>query len=225
MIPPDRERLEELAEEIWSLTEAGENSHARVANGSKIQDPGSVLASMESAGLAVRRGDRVELTAAGAEIASTIVRRHRLAEMLFTQVMALKEEVAESTACEMEHILSPEVTESVCTFLGHPPHCPHGKPIPKGRCCELFRRAVSPLVAPLLDMRLGESARIVFITPRAIGSLDRIATLGVIPGASVRLKQKSPAVVLEVGQTTIALDRGIARDVYVRRPSEEGSPH
>ena len=38
----------------------------------------------------------------------------------------------EATACEFEHVLSPAVEESVCTFLGHPPVCPHGKPIPPG---------------------------------------------------------------------------------------------
>jgi len=223
MISLERESVEELAEEIWSLTEAGDNRYERLTGGSKVAGPADVLAMMERQGLALRRGDRVELTAAGEEIARAVVRRHRLAEMLFSQVMALREDVVESTACEMEHILSPEVTDSVCTFLGHPPHCPHGKAIPRGSCCEVFRREVAPLVMPLLDLSPGETGRIVFITPRALGSLDRIATLGVVPGAMVRLRQRRPSVVLEVGRTTIALDRRIAADVYVRRPSEDDS--
>jgi len=37
----------------------------------------------------------------------------------------------------MEHIIDPEVTASICSFLGHPRKCPHGKPIPSGNCCEL----------------------------------------------------------------------------------------
>jgi Mn-dependent DtxR family transcriptional regulator len=43
-------------------------------------------------------------------------------------------EVAEE-ACKFEHILSPEATERICTFLGHPRTCPHGSPIPAGECC------------------------------------------------------------------------------------------
>jgi DtxR family Mn-dependent transcriptional regulator len=213
-----------MAEEIWSLSEAGENTRVRVVGGSKVAGAEAVLAGMVERGLAAVEEDRVILTAPGAEIARAVVRRHRLAEMLFSQVMAVKDDLANSTACEVEHILTAEVTDVVCTFLGHPPHCPHGKPIPRGGCCEVFRREVSPLVAPLLDLRPGEPARIVFITPRALGSLDRIATLGVVPGAEVRLRQKRPSVVLEVGATTLALDRGIAEEIYVRRPSEEGTP-
>jgi DtxR family Mn-dependent transcriptional regulator len=217
MIAPERERIEELAEEIWALTESGENTFARLVGGSKIEDPSSVFEEMVREGLALRRGESVALSASGEEIARAVVRRHRLAEMLFTQVLALREAETEAAACEMEHILSAEVTDSVCTFLGHPPHCPHGKAIPRGRCCEILLREMSPLVSRLLDLAVGDSARIVFITPQSRRSLDRIATLGVVPGAPVRLKQKSPALVLEVGQTLIALDREVGAEIFVRR--------
>ena len=42
----------------------------------------------------------------------------------------------ETNACTFEHILSPEVTDRICTFLGHPKTCPHGSPIPPGECCQ-----------------------------------------------------------------------------------------
>jgi Mn-dependent DtxR family transcriptional regulator len=41
----------------------------------------------------------------------------------------------EQQACKFEHILSPEATDKICTFLGHPRTCPHGAPIPPGVCC------------------------------------------------------------------------------------------
>jgi len=41
----------------------------------------------------------------------------------------------EQQACKFEHILSPEATDKICTFLGHPRTCPHGAPIPPGQCC------------------------------------------------------------------------------------------
>jgi hypothetical protein len=37
--------------------------------------------------------------------------------------------------CKFEHILSPDVTDRICTLLGHPLECPHGSPIPQGPCC------------------------------------------------------------------------------------------
>ncbi len=84
-------------------------------------------------------GDRViELTARGRQRASNIVRRHRLAERLFMQTLRLEDPAqVEQQACKFEHILSPEATDSICTFLGHPRTCPHGSPIPPGPCCQV----------------------------------------------------------------------------------------
>jgi putative ABC transport system ATP-binding protein len=78
----------------------------------------------------------VELTARGRERAGSIIRRHRLAERLFTDSLAMdSESEIEQQACKFEHILSPEATDKICTFLGHPRTCPHGAPIPPGPCC------------------------------------------------------------------------------------------
>jgi DtxR family transcriptional regulator, Mn-dependent transcriptional regulator len=218
MKPPEVERVEELCEEIWSLGEIGENRLGRVAGGSKVSDAGAALDDVVRRGLARVEGERVLLTGAGRDLAAGIVRRHRLAEFLFTQVLALGEEVSESTACDLEHVLSAEVTDSICTYLGHPPRCPHGKPIPRGACCEASAREVRPLVTRLVDLRVGEAGRIVFIVPGAQENLARIAALGVVPGSTVRLVQKRPSVVLESRHTTIALDPEIAHGIYVRPP-------
>jgi putative ABC transport system ATP-binding protein len=79
----------------------------------------------------------VELTDRGRKKAADIIRRHRLAERLFTDSLALDSETEiEQQACKFEHILSPEATEKICTFLGHPRTCPHGAPIPRGACCD-----------------------------------------------------------------------------------------
>jgi putative ABC transport system ATP-binding protein len=79
----------------------------------------------------------VELTPHGRQRAADIIRRHRLAERLFTDSLALdSESEIEQQACKFEHILSPEATDKICSFLGHPRTCPHGAPIPPGPCCE-----------------------------------------------------------------------------------------
>jgi len=78
----------------------------------------------------------VELTPRGRRRAADIIRRHRLAERLFTDSLALDSETEiERQACKFEHILSPEATDKICAFLGHPRTCPHGAPIPPGPCC------------------------------------------------------------------------------------------
>jgi putative ABC transport system ATP-binding protein len=87
----------------------------------------------------VSKGDGsliVELTPRGHKRAADIIRRHRLAERLFTDSLAMDSETEiEQQACKFEHILSSEATDKICTFLGHPRTCPHGSPIPPGPCC------------------------------------------------------------------------------------------
>jgi DtxR family Mn-dependent transcriptional regulator len=78
----------------------------------------------------------LHFTPAGEERARSVIRRHRLAERLFMDVLSIRDAASvESNACTFEHILSPEVTDRICTFLGHPETCPHGGPIPRGECC------------------------------------------------------------------------------------------
>ncbi|HEY6252301.1 MAG TPA: iron dependent repressor, metal binding and dimerization domain protein [Candidatus Angelobacter sp.] len=82
-------------------------------------------------------------TEKGRKRAEDIIRRHRLAERLFVHTFHVQDEheVAEQ-ACRFEHILSPEATDSICSFLGHPRTCPHGSPIPAGECCILRQSAI-----------------------------------------------------------------------------------
>ena len=168
-------------------------------------------------GLFQMDGDRMILKERGEEKAREIIRRHRLTERLFSEIFEMSEDEAEEEACRLEHILTPAATESVCTFLGHPPTCMHGKPIPRGECCAKFRKEMKPLVTPLEELGLGEEGRIVFIVPKSHQRLDRLSTLGVVPGSIVRMHQKKPSHVLQIGETTIALDKEIVKDIYVKK--------
>jgi DtxR family Mn-dependent transcriptional regulator len=76
---------------------------------------------------------------------------------------------------------------------------------------------MKPLVIPLEELGLGEEGRIVFITPRSHLRLDRLSNLGVVPGSIVRMHQRNPSHVLQIGETTIALDRDIVKDIYVKK--------
>jgi putative ABC transport system ATP-binding protein len=78
----------------------------------------------------------VDFTDKGRQRAGEIIRRHRLAERLFTEALHVEsEKEIEQQACKFEHILSAEATDRICTFLKHPRTCPHGSPIPLGPCC------------------------------------------------------------------------------------------
>ncbi len=162
----DEEQFDEILEELWVLEEHGqlaELEHMDVHGAlpvsiavEKMADLGLVTSTphppeahnhkpfvnpchdaMRPEGIFSTDGSAVvTLTPRGRNRAGSIIRRHRLAERLFTDSLAMdSESEIEQQACKFEHILSPGATDKICSFLGHPRTCPHGAPIPPGPCC------------------------------------------------------------------------------------------
>jgi DtxR family transcriptional regulator, Mn-dependent transcriptional regulator len=225
-VRPDR-RQEEILEHVWTEREEGRDTAASILAASATEHAPDVksadLQALADAELIELDGDHVAFTEEGEAHARDVVRRHRLTERLFRDLLDLGERTMEDQACEFEHILSREATDSVCTLLGHPPTCPHGKPIPPSECCGAYQRTVRSLVTGLLTFEVGATGRIVFIAPKYHDRMDRLAALGVIPGSTIRLHQRSPSYVIEIGETTIALDPEIAGEIFVK-PVEARSP-
>jgi DtxR family Mn-dependent transcriptional regulator len=213
----EEDRIDELLELIWTLREKGVTDLDYLLGTTQDAEAKSILRLMIKDDLFQIEENRIFLKERGEEKAREIIRRHCLTERLLTEIFEMSEEEVEEEACKLEHILSPGVTESVCTFLGHPPTCIHGKPIPRGECCAKFKKEMKPLVIPLEELGLGEEGRIVFIAPKSHQRLDRLSSLGIVPGSIVRMHQKNPSHVLQIGETSLALDREIVKDIYVKR--------
>jgi hypothetical protein len=178
----DDEQFDEVLEELWALAENGqiaELEHMEVHGAlpvsiavEKMVALGLVSArphppephqhkpfvnpchdALKPAASSIGDGSQIiELTERGRERAVSIIRRHRLAERLFTDSLAMdSESEIEQQACKFEHILSPEATDKICTFLGHPATCPHGAPIPPGPCCPAEREQVTNHAESALD--------------------------------------------------------------------------
>lgn len=220
------DRIDEVLELIWTMREKGISGLDQLLEDVQDLEARSILRQMIKDGLFEVKGNRVILKERGEEKAREIIRRHRLTERLLSEIFEMSEEEVELEACKLEHILSPSVTDSVCTFLGHPPTCIHGKPIPRGVCCAKFKKEMPPLVIPLEELGLGEEGRIVFIAPRSHQRLHRLSALGIVPGSILRMHQRHPSYVLQIGETTLALDGEVIKDIYVKRISKDsgGSP-
>ena len=208
---------DEILELLWTLREDGRATRPQILAKTDEEQPERILDELAAAGLVESARDELRLTPAGEERARAIIRRHRLAEVLLHNLFELDNVQIESSACQFEHILTSQVTESVCTFLGHPPVCPHGRAIPRGECCDKIRTEIKPLVTRLSDATLGEIFRIVFITPRSRKRLEKLSALGIVPGSRLRLLQRTPSFVLQIGETTVAVDRDITDEIFVKR--------
>jgi DtxR family Mn-dependent transcriptional regulator len=216
----DDKARDEVLEFIWTQREQGIDSIKSLFAIEEVAEAKAdikTLVAMQRDGIVRISGDSVSLTDAGERLAEAQIRRHRLAERLLTEVLAMDKSNIERDACSFEHTLSPEVADSICTLLGHPPTCPHGLAIPRGECCKKTEaESLKPIVKPLHAIGIGERARIVFIVSKSGARLDKLSTLGIVPGSIVIVNQKRPAFVLQIGETTLALDHEIAEEIYVK---------
>ena len=219
--PTKEEReLEHMLHLLWSQDEEGDQRlETVISRWEHNDDPQPLLNKIIEEGLALQEGDDFKLVEKGQQRAEKLVRRYRLAECLLGEVLQLDEDQYEMSACQFEHILSPEVTDSVCALLGHPPVCPHGRPIPKGSCCSKYNAEIQPLVRRLSDLSPGDIARVVFISSESHKQLDRLSSMGLIPGTMLKLHQRQPSFILFMGETQLAIDRDIASEIFVKKVS------
>ena len=161
-------------------------------------------------------GKNLELTEKGRKKARNIVRRHRLAERLMVDVLDMGKEEVEKPACEFEHLLSEEVTNRICTLLGHPQECPHGMPIPPGKCCEEERETIKPTVIPLNKAKVGKELKVAYIQTKDHPRLHKLLSYDIGPGSKIKLHQKTPSYIIRIGQTDIAFEKNVVKDIYVK---------
>ena len=224
---PVTEREENLLEAIAMAAEHGATSLSQLL-AAETEDSRTRVApedvdALVAAGYAAREGDAVDLTEAGRAIATSTLRRHRLAEMLLYTLLGVDRSLATEIGCLVEHGIREEMLEAVCTLLGHPSACPHARPIPPGACCRDRRTAVASQIVPLTELKAGERARIVYIKPRAHDRVHRLSSLGLNPGEILEIHRRHPAFVLRYGDAEVALDSDVAADIQVSRlPPREG---
>ena len=187
----------------------------RVRHGEYVFTP-DVLRSAVEDGHVVEDGGRVGLTDLGRREAASIIRCARLAERLLVDILRVRDDLVEPSACRLEHSLSEEIAESICTLLGHPKTCPHGHAIPPGECCRKSRTEILPIVRPLSSLRPGDEGSVVYVGSRFHDRLTRLASLGLTPGEVVVVKQSRPSFVVAYGEIELALEREVADEIYVR---------
>jgi DtxR family Mn-dependent transcriptional regulator len=223
------ERAEEILEMLWIKTE--EEKLGRVPPLDLVIEgvPGSAeIEELVAGGIIALKDGGLILTGVGRPMAENVVRRHRLAERLLADVLDAWNETSHAKACKFEHLLDRGLDDSICILLGHPKVCPHGKPIPPGKCCLEMKESASQLVSPLSHLAEGQAGRVAYVHAMKQGQLQKLTAMGILPGAAISMVQTSPAYVFQAGQTQFAVDVEIADAIYVRLtgvgvPVTEGS--
>ena len=191
--------FEEYCETIWELHEDDVDViQARVAERLNVSRPAvsEMIRRMENEGL-VEVGRAVRLTADGTKLAESVVRRHRLAERLLTDVLGLSWADAHQEAGRWEHVISDKVEAALVRLLKDPTTCPHGNPIP-GSAYE------APDTVALSELSVGDAFTVMRI-PEALefapGLLEFLEDATILPGHTGTVTATSPD-----GTTTVEMD-------------------
>ena len=180
--------------------------------------PGSItntIEILERKGLVIHRPYKgVTLTDNGRKIASSILRRHRLAERLLTDFFHLDWSEVHDPACKLEHALSPEIIKPLEKALGHPKRCPHGNPIPTNCGAILEEKTVA-----LTELDTKTSGVIIKITEEKAEILQQLTKLKLTPGERVQVENIVPggSVTIRVRNESYIIDHTVASIIYVKK--------
>ena len=208
--------LEEYLEAIHELGEEGiVVIQARLAERLGHSPPtiSEMIRRLRDEGYVQVQGRSVSLTERGRSKAESVVRKHRLAERLLTDIIGLPWEKAHLEAGRWEHVISDEVEARLVEVLGNPTTCPHGNPIPGAG------HAREDLTV-LSDSRQGDHVRLERVTEQIeidLESLSYLSTNGFIPGTEATVASRAPdgTLILDLGPRTIALGPALAQQLFV----------
>ena len=177
--------FEEYSEAIFELAEDGVPViQARISERLEVSRPAvsEMVRRMEREDLVEVKDDgEITLTGEGKTLATTIVRRHRLAECFLTDVLGLNWTDAHSEAGRWEHVISPTVETAMLKVLGEPQTCPHGNPIPGSG----YKEPTGAVVLSKIDA--GDPFTVVRIPEELeweTGQLEFLESTGLMPGRS-----------------------------------------
>ena len=200
------------------IEEALEHLYVHEVEGAEYPQDASMLAALKdalSAGLVLLQGGEYHLSSDGRAAGRDVVRRHRLAERLLRDVLAAGGEHMEEDACRFEHVLLNELDDRICTLLGHPTNCPHGKPIPEGDCCRKARADHIVDVGPLCDSKPGMKGTVAYLSTRDNREVQKMMAMGVLPGTDIEMIRCFPSYVFQLGYSQFTVDTQLAETIYV----------
>lgn len=208
--------IEEYLEAIHELGEEGTVViQARLAERLDHSAPAvsEMVRRLRDEGYVAQAGRSLDLTERGRTVAESVVRKHRLAERLLTDIIGLPWEKAHTEAGRWEHVISDEVEERLVEVLGHPTTCPHGNPIPGSG-------GEPPETVVLAGAHQGDRVRLERVTELVELNQDLLSYLSrhrFLPGTEATVTSRAPdgTLTLDLGGRTIAVGLAFAQQLFV----------
>jgi len=213
---------------IYELVEEGiVPLRARIAERLHQSGPtvSQTVARMERDGLLTVEGDRhLQLTEEGMRLATRVMRKHRLAERLLTDVIGLEWEFVHEEACRWEHVMSESVEKRLLALLDQPTESPYGNPIPGldelggADFQEEFMAGVEPLSkaatedkATVLVRRISEEMQ------KDETLMSALRRVGATPDKTVSVRATDDGVLIGSGGETAEIIPEAADHIFVKK--------
>jgi DtxR family transcriptional regulator, Mn-dependent transcriptional regulator len=213
---------------IYELIEEGiVPLRARIAERLHQSGPtvSQTVARMERDGLLTVEGDRhLELTDDGRALATRVMRKHRLAERLLTDVIGLDWELVHEEACRWEHVISETVEKRLIELLEHPTESPYGNPIPgleelsRTLSSEDFMEDVEPLskaagpdASRALVRRISEEMQ------KDESLMSAMRRVGALPDKTITIQATADGVLVGSGGETAEIFPEAADHIFVKK--------
>jgi DtxR family transcriptional regulator, Mn-dependent transcriptional regulator len=213
---------------IYELVEEGiVPLRARIAERLHQSGPtvSQTVARMERDGLLTIEGDRhLQLTEEGRRLATRVMRKHRLAERLLTDVIGLDWELVHEEACRWEHVMSETVEKRLLDLLGNPTESPYGNPIPglDELGSDSLGEGFMDGVEPLSKVATGEKGmvlvrRISEEMQKDESLMSALRRAGALPDRSITVVATTEGVLVGSGGESAEIVPEAAEHIFVRR--------
>ena len=211
--------VEQYLETVLELEEAGiVPMRARIVERLGVSAPAvsETVKRLEREGYLTMDADRVlHLTETGRTYATSMLRKHRLAEVLLVEVLKVPWPQVHEEACRLEHAISDSLEQHLVALLDDPGTCPHGSPIPGSRNApaeapRLQALSAVPAGGACVVRRIDEHLQT--LVPR----MQELEAAGLMPGTHVVVSEAGDGRVhLQVSGRSVDLDTSVAAEVYV----------
>jgi DtxR family Mn-dependent transcriptional regulator len=215
--PPNEQYLEA----IFTLEEEGHQViQARLAErvGHSAPTVSEMVHRLKEAGYVKVHGRSLSLTASGKELATSVIRKHRLAERLLADIIGLPWHKVHAEADRWEHVISDDVEECLVKVLDNPATCPHGNLIPGSG-------GIVPQTTLLADVAVGDRVRLERVMELVEFDLEALVYLETnhfVPGCEAMVSAQGPdgSLVLVVDEKTVVLGASLAKLLCVTHVDE-----
>ena len=210
--------VEQYLETVLELEEAGiVPMRARIVERLGVSAPAvsETVKRLEREGYLTLDAERVlHLTASGRAYATSMLRKHRLAEVLLVDVLKVPWPQVHEEACRLEHAISDSLERHLVDLLGDPGTCPHGSPIPGSANVvdtgPLLKLSSVPAGGSCVVRRIDEHLQTM------VDRMEELEQLRLMPGQEVQVGPPDDGqVVLTVDGVDVRVDSAVAAEVYV----------